>query len=243
MKTSILSLAFITVFISSFHASAAQISTSFSKAKSKLYKQVYDNKGQTFYVNCDWAKKKVDLESCNLQNSFPKSQSKRSKRTEAEHIIPASWMYRKDGKYRQCYIEAKKIKESPRDHCQDVDPDYNQAHNDLVNLRPAVGSINGYRSNKPFANEISGKKERTFKGNGKKIVITSRLIVPDPSIRGDIARVAFYMRDTYGVTYSKRQAKLFEQWHQADRLSDEEVKLNKRIIKAQGQGNPYATID
>ena len=30
--------------------------------------------------------------------------------------------------------------------------------------------------------------------------------------QGDIARVAFYMSDRYGVTYSKRQLNTFHQW-------------------------------
>jgi len=51
--------------------------------------------------------------------------------------------------------------------------------------------------------------------------------VPDISIRGDIARVAFYMRDTYGVTYSKRQASLFNEWDKQDAVSEDEVLLNK----------------
>ncbi len=69
--------------------------------------------------------------------------------------------------------------------------------------------------------------------------VSSRVAIPDISIRGDIARVAFYMRDTYGVTYSKRQASLFNEWDRQDSVNEEEVLLNKRIMKVQGVGNHY----
>ena len=141
---------------------------------------------------------------------------------------------------RSCVADSKAHKDSPREYCQKYDTDFRSAHNDLVNLRPAVGQLNANRSNKPFSDILSGKDPVTYRGNGKTFKISSRVAVPDQSIRGDIARVAFYMRDTYGVSYSKRQAKLFDEWHQQDPLSEEEMLLNKRIIKVQGAGNNYA---
>lgn len=205
----------------------------FSKAKKSMYSNVYGNEGQTFYTNCDWSKKKVNLESCNLQDSFPSRHLKRAKRTEAEHIIPASWMYKKNGKWRQCYLDAKAKGEKQRKYCQKNDIEYRNAHNDLMNLVPAVGQLNGMRSNKPFAEKVSGKKEQTFNGNGKKLVVTSRVVIPDISIRGDIARIAFYMNQTYGVTYSKRQRALFDKWDKEDPLSGEEMIRAEKIKKIQ----------
>jgi len=211
----------------------AEIATSFSKAKKNLYQKVYGNSGLTFYTNCQWSKKKVDLESCGLQNSFPKKHMKRASRTEAEHIIPASWMYKKNGQWRQCYLEAKRQGISQRKYCQQTDIDYRNAHNDLMNLVPAVGQLNGLRSNKPFAEKVSGKKEQTFRGNGKVLVLSSRVAIPDRSIRGDIARIAFYMGATYGVTYSKRQLSLFEKWDKEDPVSSEEQERRRKVIDVQ----------
>lgn len=147
----------------------AEIASSFSKAKKNLYLKVYNNAALTFYTNCSWSKKKVDLTSCNLQDSFPKKYMKRALRTEAEHIIPASWMYKKDGKWRQCYLEAKQQGVNKRKYCQKTDKDYRNAHNDLMNLVPAVGQLNGLRSNKPFAETISGKKEQTYRGQERSL--------------------------------------------------------------------------
>jgi len=233
---SILSLFLLTLVISgvSLNISAAQIPSSFKKSKIKLYKSVYQNKGQTFYVGCIWNKKKVDLASCGLENSFSSKHKKRALRTEAEHIIPASWLYKKNGKYRPCYLNAKAQKISARKLCQIEDSEYRKAHNDLVNLRPAVGAINAARSNKPFSESVSGKKVTTYNGNGKRITITSRVAIPDNSLRGDIARVALYMQKTYGATYSKRQISLFTKWGSEDPVSTEEKALANKINSIQG---------
>jgi deoxyribonuclease-1 len=123
---------------------------SFSKAKKMLYTKVYDNQGETFYVGCSWKRKKVNLESCGLEHAFPKKMMKRAKRIEAEHIIPSSWLYKVNGKLRQCAIEAKRLQRSKRKYCRRHDDNFKRAHNDLVNLRVAVGALNAERSNKPF---------------------------------------------------------------------------------------------
>jgi deoxyribonuclease-1 len=211
----------------------AQTASSFSKAKSNLYKKVEGNSGLTFYTNCSWSKKKVDLTSCNLQDSFPKNHLKRASRTEAEHIIPASWMYKKNDKYRECYLKAKALGENARKYCQANDVDYRNAHNDLMNLVPVVGQLNGERSNKPFAEKLSGTKERTYRGNGRVFKITNRVVIPDKSIRGDIARIGLYMSKTYGVTYSKRQLMLFKKWDKEDPVSSIEINRIQRILTIQ----------
>lgn len=217
----------------------AGIAGTFVQAKNDMYKGVYGNSGTTFYTGCAWSKRKVDLESCGLQNSFQKKHMKRAKRTEAEHVIPASWMYKNNGEWRACYTKAKALKEKPREYCQEHDSEYRNAHNDLVNLRPAVGQINAERSNKPFGEQMSGEHKSTYRGNGLSIKIASRVVIPDPKIRGDIARIAFYMSDKYGVTYSKRQLALFEKWNKADPVNAAERELNLKITKTQEAGNGF----
>lgn len=211
----------------------ADVASNFSKAKKNLYQKVYGNSGLTFYTNCLWSKKKVDLESCNLQDSFAKKHMKRASRTEVEHIIPASWMYKKNGKWRECYLEAKQKGVNKRKYCQKTDKDYRNAHNDLMNLVPAIGQLNDMRSNKPFAEKLSGKIKQTFRGNGKVLALSSRVAIPDHSIRGDIARVAFYMQKSYGVTFSKRQLGLFEKWNEEDPISPEELNRTRKITLIQ----------
>jgi len=198
---------------------------SFTTAKNKLYSKVFNNSGETLYCDCDWSNRKTNLNSCNLQSYFP--------RTEAEHVIPASWMLKVNNKKRQCAIDSKDSKDSAREYCQKYSAKYKQAHNDLVNLYPAVGQINADRSNKPFV-DITKTKVSTY---GKcDIQIGSRGIVPPKSKQGDIARIAFYMSEKYGVTYSKRQLTIFNKWDKEDPISPEERAHNKRVIQTQGFG-------
>lgn len=208
---------------------------SFSTAKKKLYKTVYQNQGKTFYCGCDWSKKKVDLGSCRLESYFPKKQRKRSLRTEADHVIPASWLLRVNGRDRQCLIDAKSRGESPRKYCQKYDKSYKQAHSDLVNLFPVVGQINADRSNKPFVDRVKATPKPNTYGQCN-IKISSRGIVPPSDKKGDIARIAKYMQSKYGVKYHKRQQALFDKWDQQDPVSQEEIKRNNKIIKTQGYG-------
>ena len=229
-----LTLIIISLFISlTLQVMAKESIFGFDTAKRKLYRNVYQNWGETFYCSCNWYNKKIDLQSCGLQSYFPKKQHKRSSRTEAEHIIPASWILKVDGKYRQCVVDAKKEGEIARKYCRKHDKSYKQAHNDLVNLYPSVGAVNAYRSNKPFFDLAYNKSKNYGRCN---IAISSRVIVPPSHKKGDIARIATYMRKKYGVTYSKRQRLLFDEWNVLDPISKEEVELNIHVIKAQGYG-------
>jgi deoxyribonuclease-1 len=90
----------------------------------------------------------------------------RASRTEAEHIIPASWMLKKNKTERLCVAASKASKYSPRRYCQMHDTDFRSAHNDLVNLRPAEGQINANRSNKPFSDSLTGSSPTIYRGNG-----------------------------------------------------------------------------
>ena len=206
---------------------------SFQKAKKNLYTKVYGNAGETIYCDCKWSNRKVDLNSCGLQSFFQKKHRKRALRTEAEHVIPASWMLKKDKAFRQCAIDAKMKNESARKYCQKHDLEYKRAHNDLTNLRPSVGQINAVRSNKPFVDSID-RGRVTF--GQRPVVMNTRGFLPEENDRGDIARIALYMSDTYGVIYSKRQQALFKKWDKLDPPTVAERALHKRIIDVQGFG-------
>ena len=223
-------LLLITLAITSLTVTATP---NFNKAKKNMYTKVFNNSGETLYCGCKWSHKKVDLASCGLEGYFPKKYRKRAHRTEAEHIIPASWMLKVNKKFRQCVIDSKENKLSARKYCQKHDEDYRKAHNDLVNLYPAVGQINADRSNKPFLDALKSTENSYGKCHAES---GSRGFLPPDNKKGDIARVAFYMSQRYGVVYSKRQQSLFDIWDKLDPISDEEREHNIRIVKVQGYG-------
>ncbi|WP_444996940.1 endonuclease [Aliikangiella sp. IMCC44359] len=208
-------------------------SSSFNQSKKILYKKIFNNRGETLYCDCQWKNKKVDLKSCGLQSYFTKKERKRSLRTEAEHVIPASWLLKVHKKLRQCAVDATLLKKNKRKYCLKHDKSYKKAHNDLINLWPTVGQINADRSNKPFVDGI----KKVIDNYGKcEAASGSRGFAPPNNRKGDIARIAFYMSKKYGVTYSRRQLRLFLEWDKLDPISSEEIEHHNKIYNIQGYG-------
>jgi deoxyribonuclease I len=84
-----------------------------------------------------WAGKsggRIDAESCGLQ---ARKQETRAERIEWEHIVPA-WTF---GHQRQCWHSG------GREHGVSDDQVFQAMEVDLFNLYPAVGEVNGERSN------------------------------------------------------------------------------------------------
>lgn len=106
----------------------------------------------------------MDLKSCGV---IPRKNTKRAKQVEAEHVFPAHQF----GNFRKCWREPEKVcdkKMSGRKCCEKADPIFESAHNDLHNLFPAVGEVNGDRSNFNCG-MISGEKRSYGKCNIEKI--------------------------------------------------------------------------
>lgn len=213
---------------------------SFESAKRALYEQVYADHRVTFYCGCTYsADRKVDLASCGLEALADKP---RAQRIEAEHIFPAAQF----GNFRPCWRDPRSfpvcIKSdgsalSGRQCCQQVDPVFNAAHNDLFNLVPAVGEVNGQRSDFNWG-MIPGEK-REFGACNFEVDSSIRRVEPPESVQGDIARTMFYMTDTYGFTLSDQDRQLFTAWSRQDPPDAWEQTRNQRIKAIQGKGNRF----
>jgi len=130
--------------------------SSFSDAKKRLYLVINDT--QTFYCGCD-------IEEANEQpfsplrcGYIPHSKSVRSKRLEAEHILPASHFAKFSDQF-PCYVdqENRRPNESSRKYCYRTDQNFRTPYVDLINLRPTIGELNAARSNYDFT-EIPEEK-------------------------------------------------------------------------------------
>lgn len=209
---------------------------SFSTAKKMLYSKVYKDRAKTFYCGCDYdSRRRINLASCQVH---PRQDTKRAARVEAEHIVPASWF----GHHRQCWNEpictdSKGKAYKGRRCCEDSDPVFETAHNDLHNLMPAVGEVNGDRKNYRFG-MITGEK-REYGQCDFEVDSRLRRAEPPPEVRGDIARVSFYMEKMYGVALSDQQRQLFTAWSKQDPVDAWERERNQRIEKIQGNRNPF----
>lgn len=202
---------------------------SFSKAK-RLLATLYQNEHQqSFYCGCDYThqgKKLIpDLNSCGYQ---VRKQQKRASRIEWEHIVPA-WHF---GHQMQCW------QKGGRKACK-KNPTFKQMEGDMHNLVPAIGEVNGDRSNYSFSewNGISnqyGQCEMLVDFKGRKVQ-------PPQQSRGPIARAYLYMQQQYDFKLSKQDQRLYQAWHKRFPTTRWECKKNEKVTKLQGNSNPFIT--
>lgn len=110
---------------------------------------------------------------------------------------------------------------------------------DLHNLVPAVGELNGDRSNYRFG-MIEGEP-RVYGRCDFEVNFKLRRAEPSPERQGDVARIYFYMRDAYGLKISRQQTQLFEAWHRLDPVDQSELLRDQNIQSAQGNSNCYVS--
>jgi deoxyribonuclease-1 len=224
----LLVIAFLTVQ-ENFNNLKAATPSSFHKAKKLLYTKVYNNSGNTFYCGCDWDNKKVNLNSCNYKI---RKNKKRAMRTEAEHIVPAYYLAMLTAEGRACWKEGTRLKgTNGRKYCLATNPTFKQAHNDLMNLVPTIGEVNGDRSNYKFgmiAGEFSNYGSCDMEVSRK-----SKKVEPPKNVRGDIARTYFYMRDRYNLNLSKQTTQLMNAWNKQDPMSNEEKQRIDKVNRLQ----------
>lgn len=201
---------------------------SFNQAK-RVLKQLYSQNQTSFYCNCRYrsqGKKLIpDLDSCGYQ---PRKNKARASRIEWEHVMPA-WAF---GHQLQCW------QDGGRKACR-KDKRFRQMEADMHNLVPAVGEVNGDRSNYSFA-QIPGEI-RNYGACDVEVAFKARKVEPADYIRGDIARTYFYMSDRYGLNISQKQTQLFNSWAKSDPVDEWERERNLKIAKVQGNLNPYVS--
>jgi len=102
------------------------------------------------------------------------------------------------------------------------------AGSDLQHIRPEDPGVNSSRGNKPFAETSSGG-----------------YYVPDKAVRGDVARIIFYLlvryseADGYRVTSVAKSMNMLLQWNHDDPVDEWEIQRNKKSQEIQGNRNPF----
>ena len=117
----------------------------FGAAKKIAQRAIYADHLKTLYCDCDltWKKRTsggtVQPEGCGYK---PRKNANRGKRTEWEHILPASHF----GKHRPCWknghakcVNSKGKAYKGRKCCAKVDHEFERMESDLHNLAPSVG--------------------------------------------------------------------------------------------------------
>ncbi len=220
-------------------ANLPQTPGSFAAARRLLYDRVYFDRRETFYCGCRYdAQRVVALQSCALTDLADQA---RALRVEVEHVFPAS----RFGQFRRCWQQPERFAAcrtsdggtlAGRACCERADPVFAAAHNDLHNLFPAVGYINGRRSNYNWGPVRQGQQ---YGGCAIRINSSMRRAQPPDAVRGDIARTMLYMRDTYEIPLSGKDQRMYAEWNNADPPDAWERLRNARIRALQGRGNGY----
>ncbi|EAK9878156.1 deoxyribonuclease [Campylobacter lari] len=207
-------------------------SDNFNESKKELVK-LYESLGSTyqydFYCNAPFkANKKgkytkfevVKSDLYTPRNEYTKKGkiNQRAKRIEWEHIMPAQNF----GKHLPCW------REGGRKACQN-DPLFTKMEADKQNLVPAIGEVNGDRSNFRYA-EAPLNLEYTQYGNCK--VYTDfklKRFYPANYSKGWIARSYLYMSKTYNIRLSDQERKLMESWDKQYPMSEKERIIREKI--------------
>jgi deoxyribonuclease I len=209
---------------------------SFSTAKKELRK-IYRRNPVTFYCSCqiDNSLRTPDLSTCNYK---PRKNRKRAQRIEWEHVVPAHAFGKSFNEWRRghpdCVTQSGKTYKG-RKCASKVNIEYRRMESDMHNLFPAIGEVNGDRSNYSMA--IIPGEARLY--GQCDVEIANRKIEPRSAVRGDIARTYLYMESSYpgrGIV-SKKNRKLFEAWSKEDPVDSWECQRARFIQKVQVRPN------
>ncbi|MBW2186709.1 MAG: endonuclease [Deltaproteobacteria bacterium] len=212
-------------------------SQSFNKAKKILLKEIYADQHETFYCRSEFDQSKSITHTNGYQ---PQKKGKRAYRLEWEHIVPAHAFGQSFPAWRNgnpSCIDSKGKSFKGRRCAGKVSIEYRYMQADMHNLVPAIGELNGRRSNYSFA-MLTGES-REF--GTCDMEIRDRKAEPPPEVRGDIARTYFYMDAAYpnrGII-SKKNRKLFEAWDRQDPIDAWERERSQRVEAIQGNANPF----
>jgi deoxyribonuclease-1 len=171
-------------------------------AKQKIYLDQANSAQGDLYCGCKWtwvgkSGGRVDPASCGYET---RKQQSRAERTEWEHIVPA-WTF---GHQRQCW------QNGGREACVDKDPVFRAMEADLFNLYPAVGEVNGDRSN--FNYGMAAGVAPQYGQCTTKIDFQQKAAEPRNEVKGLVARTTFYMFDRYQLSMSRQQQQLLMAW-------------------------------
>ncbi|MDR6711295.1 deoxyribonuclease-1 [Pseudomonas hunanensis] len=232
MKTLLSVVALVFSFISpAFANPPATFTEAKVVAKQKIYLDQANSAMGDLYCGCKWtwvgkSGGRIDPASCGYET---RKQQSRAERTEWEHIVPA-WTF---GHQRQCW------QNGGREHCADDDPVFKAMEADLFNLYPAVGEVNGDRSN--FNYGMASGVSPQYGQCKTRVDFNQRAAEPRDEVKGLVARTTFYMFDRYQLSMSRQQQQLLMAWDKQHPVSKWEKERDRRIAAVMGHSNPFVT--
>lgn len=223
---------------------------SFSQSKKNL-EQIYADHAITFYCGCKYDKQKkdnvIDRSSCGYVPRNPTTKAgkinPRTTRIEWEHVVPAENFGRqftcwKDGAP-EC-VDSKGRSFKGRKCCEKSSQQFRIMQADMHNLVPAIGELNGDRSNLRYDFEEARKGQ--YGECRFEVDFDQDRVRIKKDIRGNVARTYLYMADRYKMKLSPQELNKFAAWHKEDPIDAWEIEKNKRIKAIQGNSNSWVHL-
>ncbi len=210
--------------------------TSFSSSKTKI-KKLYVKAGYftTFYCASRFDEEFI-LDHSTSGFQFRKNKT-RANRLEWEHIVPAEAFGQSFNEWTDGHPDCVDSKGEPykgRRCAGKTNEQFELMEADMYNLVPAIGEVNGDRSNYSYA-MLQGELREY--GNCNMEIDNQKAEPPDNKF-GDIARTYMYMESAYqrGVI-SEKNVKLFEDWNRMDPVDQWECERARLVEQVQGNRN------
>lgn len=225
--------------VDKFKVGDKEYKRTFIKSKQILEHNIYINHRYSFYANCPLSYTKNHKDQLDLQpdlsvcNEFAHRKNKKAFTLDWEHVMPAS-LY---GQTLDCWTTAKTLAKNSRTYCAKMNPQYRAYESDLINLVPSIAEINRDRKNYKFS-EIKDD-ENLYGDIDFEIDFKNKSVEPANYVKGDIARIAFYMKDRYGININNNDYEMFKRWDKLDPVSEWEREKNKYVLEIQGENNHY----
>ncbi len=187
--------------------------SSFEKAKSTLLKKVYSDYFKTVYCDAEYNPKDKSIVA--FSEGFDATvMANRAKRIEYEHIVPAENFGRSFKEWRDghvlCVSNGKPYK--GRKCAEKASVAYKLMQADMYNLYPAIGSVNGMRSNKQFT--VLAKNIPSSFGSCPFKFADNKAEPPDIA-KGIVGRTHLYFEEAYFPRFklSDKQRYIMIDWH------------------------------
>ncbi|MBS1970789.1 MAG: endonuclease [Bdellovibrionales bacterium] len=112
---------------------------------------------------------------------------------------------------------------------------------DLHHLFPTDSEMNSVRGNNWFGEVVKDTKTLKCKNVrfGKPDGGGQDVFEPPREHRGNVARALFYFSTRYDLPIDPRLEAVLRKWHKDDPVDDEERDRNEKIMKLQGNRNPF----
>ena len=232
--------ALLNIFSAVTFAAGNEFIENFTEAK-KLAAVIHQDHQETIYCPCRYHGTVVDLKSCGYKVH---KDARRAARLEWEHVVPAEAFGQSFSDWREgtpdCIHKRgkKKGQRYKGRKCAEKNPEFARMESDLYNLWPAIGELNGLRSNLAMAQlRNASQKEGDF--GGCKALIRDRKFEPMDQYKGIVARTYMYMESQYpgrGIISDKNR-KLYEAWDKQYPVSEWECERSVLIAKKQFNEN------